>query len=163
VAGFPLHDHRIMAEPNTPNTTKLHVVCPHCHAINRIPAVRLQEHPNCGVCHRALFTAQPIALNDESFQRHIDANDIPVLVDFWAPWCAPCRAMAPALERAAAEFEPNVRVAKVNSDENPKASVHNRIRSIPTLILFKNGEEIKRASGAMEWRELRSWLNQWQQ
>lgn len=137
---------------------KFHIVCPHCHSTNRVPATRIQEQARCGVCHRPLFAAHPLELTDETFQRHIDASDIPVLVDFWAPWCAPCRAFAPVLERAAQELEPRMRVAKINSDENPKASVGHRIRSIPTLILFTNGEEVKRASGAMEWRELRQWL-----
>jgi thioredoxin 2 len=141
-------------------TTTLHIVCPHCHAANRVPESRMHDQPNCGVCHKPLFTAHPLELTDENFQRHIDVSEIPVLVDFWAPWCGPCKMMAPVLELAARELEPQMRVVKVNSDDNPKASVRNRIRSIPTLILFKKGEEVKRISGAMELRELRRWLDQ---
>jgi thioredoxin 2 len=136
----------------------LHIVCPSCHATNRVPATRLQEQPNCGACGKPLFAAHPVTLTDENFQRHIEVSDIPVLVDFWAPWCGPCQAMAPVLDRAAEEFEPNMRVVKVNSDDNPKTSVRYRIRSIPTLILFQNGEEVRRSSGAMQFRELRNWL-----
>jgi thioredoxin 2 len=138
----------------------LHIVCPLCQAANRLPESRMHDRPNCGACHQPLFSGQPISLTDENFQRHIDATDIPVLVDFWAPWCGPCKAMAPVLELAAHEMEPHMRIAKVNSDENPKTSVRYRICSIPTLILFKNGNEVKRTSGAMDLRELRHWINE---
>jgi thioredoxin 2 len=138
----------------------LHVVCPRCQAVNRVPAARLQEEPVCGTCGGPLFVAQPLELTDGSFERHILRSDIPVLVDFWAPWCGPCKAMAPVLERVARELEPQVRVAKLNSDDNPKASLRYRIRSIPTLILFKGGKEFKRSSGTMEFGALRDWIGQ---
>ncbi len=136
----------------------LHVVCPHCQAVNRVPATRLQDGPVCGTCGQPLFAALPLELTDGSFERHIVRSDIPVLVDFWAPWCGPCKAMAPVLERAARELEPQVRVAKLNSDDNPKTSLRYRIRSIPTLILFKGGQEFRRSSGTMEFAALRDWI-----
>jgi thioredoxin 2 len=136
----------------------LHVVCPHCQAVNRVPAARLQEAPVCGSCSKPLFAARPLELTDGSFERHIQRSEIPVLVDFWAPWCGPCRAMAPVLERAAKELEPQLRIAKLNSDDNPKTSMRYRIRSIPTLVLFRGGSEVKRSSGTMAFDALRDWV-----
>ncbi|PSJ16525.1 thioredoxin TrxC [Nitrosomonas supralitoralis] len=135
----------------------LHIVCPHCHATNRVPADRLTAVPKCGACHQALFTALPVELTEDRFTRHIDNNDIPVLVDFWAPWCGPCRMMAPAFAKAAAILEPGMRLVKVNTEEEQSLATRYQIRSIPTLVLFKGGREISRQSGAMGDQEIMRW------
>ena len=135
----------------------LHIVCPHCHATNRVPADRLSASPNCGACHQALFTAHPIELTENHFNRHIAHSDIPVLVDLWAPWCGPCRMMAPAFTKAAAILEPQMRLVKVNTEEEQNLAARYHIRSIPTLAIFKGGQEIARQSGAMSEQDLVRW------
>jgi thioredoxin 2 len=136
----------------------LHIVCPHCETVNRIPAARLDATPNCGQCHRSLFTGHVIELTQGNFQRYIDRNDVPVVVDFWAPWCGPCRMMAPQFSDAAAELEPRARLVKVNTDAEPSLASQFNIRSIPTLALFKSGREIARQSGAMGKSDLVRWV-----
>lgn len=126
-----------------------HIVCPHCHTTNRVQAADLGSAPDCGKCHKPLFTAHPVELDEAAFDRHIGRNDIPVLVDFWAPWCGPCRMMAPAYEQAAAQLEPRVRVVKVNTEEAQSLGARFNIRSIPTLALFQGGREVARQAGAM--------------
>jgi thioredoxin 2 len=136
----------------------LHVVCPHCHAINRVPAARLSESPSCGQCHRALFTAHPVELTQAAFEKHVDHDEIPVLVDFWAPWCGPCTVMAPQFVQAAALLEPQVRLAKVNTDVEQSLAARHDIRSIPTLALFRGGREIARQAGAMGAKDIVRWV-----
>ncbi len=135
----------------------MHVVCPHCSAINRVPEERLQQHPQCGSCHQALFGPAPLQLGDSDFERFVARSELPLLVDFWAPWCGPCRMMAPQFEQAAQQLQGRAVLAKVNSDDNPQASVRHRIRSIPTLLLFRNGQEVRRHSGVMPAREIARW------
>jgi len=136
----------------------LHVVCPHCDAVNRLPAQRLGERPTCGQCRLALFTGQPLELTASNFDRHIGRGDLPVVVDFWAPWCGPCRSMAPAFARAAGELEPEVRLAKVDTESQQQLAARFNIRSIPTLTMFRNGREIARQSGAVDAATLRRWI-----
>lgn len=141
-----------MAAPGT-----LHVVCPHCHTTNRVRSEDLARSPDCGHCHQPLFTGKPVALDESAFERHVSRGDLPVLVDFWAPWCGPCRMMAPAFEQAASQLEPHVRLAKVNSDEAQALSARFAIRSIPTMVLFANGREVARQSGAMGAGDIVRW------
>ena len=136
----------------------LHIVCPHCTAVNRIPGHRLADGPKCGKCHQALFTAHPLALTATTFASHIGRNDIPVVVDFWAPWCGPCKAMAPAFEQAAVQLEPRVRLAKVNTEVEQQLGAQFGIRSIPTLALFRGGKEIARQPGAMGASDIVRWV-----
>ncbi len=135
-----------------------HVVCPSCNATNRIPGEKLASSPNCGKCHQPLFVQKPVALNAANFQQHINRNDIPVVVDFWAPWCGPCKMMAPAFEQAAAQLEPTVRLAKLNTEEEQSIGAQLNIRSIPTMVIFQNGREIARQAGAMQAADIISWV-----
>lgn len=139
-------------------TDSLHIVCPHCNAVNRVPADRLGNQPTCGKCKQSLFAAHPLELNGSNFDQHIGRSDLPVLVDFWAPWCGPCRMMAPAFEQAAALLEPNVRLAKLNTEAEQMLAARYQIRSIPTLALFKGGREIARQAGAMDARGIVHWV-----
>lgn len=138
-------------------TDSLHIVCPHCSAVNRVPSDKLGEHPTCGKCKQALFAAHPTELNSSNFMQHITRNDIPVLVDFWAPWCGPCRSMAPAFEEAAQRLEPQFRVAKLNTEEAQELAARYDIRSIPTLAVFKGGREVARQPGAMNAAGIVQW------
>ena len=135
----------------------LHIVCPHCSAVNRIPAARLEDGPNCGKCHQPLFTAHPLELSASDFHKQLGRNDIPVLVDFWAPWCGPCQMMAPAFVQAAAQLEPRVRLAKLNTEIEQSLAAQYGIRSIPTLALFHRGRELARQAGAMSAQDIVRW------
>lgn len=135
----------------------LHIVCPHCQAVNRLPPGRLDAAPNCGKCHRALFDGKPVEVNEAAFRKHLERNDIPVLVDFWAPWCGPCKMMAPHYAQAATQLEPRVRVLKVDTDSEQALGARYNIRSIPTLALFRGGREIARQAGAMNASGIVQW------
>jgi len=135
----------------------LHIVCPGCNATNRIPVARLRESPKCGKCHVSLFSAQPLEVGAAAFDRHVERDGIPLLVDFWAPWCGPCKMMAPAFKQAAAQLEPQVRLLKVNTEAEQQLGARFNIRSIPTLALFRNGREIARQAGAMGAADIVRW------
>jgi thioredoxin 2 len=133
------------------------IVCGYCGRTNRLPAERAPAAARCGACRQAIFTGLPIEVDEEGFQRHVANSDIPVLVDVWAPWCGPCRAMAPMYERAARELEPKVRLLKLNSDGAPGLSSRLNITGIPTLLLMRGGREIARHAGTMDARSIVAW------
>lgn len=137
----------------------LHLVCPHCDTVNRILAERLNQQPRCGQCKDRLFTGHPLELTGQNFKQHITRNDIPVAVDFWAAWCGPCKMMAPSYAQAAASVEPQIRLAKLDTEREQAIAAQFDIRSIPTLILFKSGREIARAAGAMNTTDIVRWIN----
>ncbi len=134
-----------------------HIVCGHCGRTNRLPVERASKYARCGACHQAIFTGHPVEVDEEGFAHHVAHNDIPVLVDVWAPWCGPCRAMAPMFERAAEQLEPDIRLLKLNSDKAPALSSRLNIAGIPTLLLMRGGREIARQTGAMDARSIIAW------
>ena len=133
------------------------IVCGHCGKINRLPVERAADAARCGSCHQPIFTGHPVEVDEAGFGRHVSNSDIPVLIDVWAPWCGPCRAMAPMFERAAEALEPKVRLLKLNADTAPTVSSQLGISGIPTLLLMQGGREVSRISGAMDAQKIVAW------
>ncbi|MBK1648549.1 thioredoxin TrxC [Rhabdochromatium marinum] len=136
----------------------LNLVCPHCDAINRVPANRPLLEAKCGKCHEKLFVGRPLELTEQTFDRHASRSGVPLVVDFWAPWCGPCKMMTPVIAQAAKRLEPRVRLAKVNTEKDQRLAARFGIRSIPTLAVFKRGQEVARSAGAMDQASLERWI-----
>lgn len=136
----------------------VHIVCPHCDSVNRVTAAKLGDGAICGRCKQPLFSAHPVELTASSFRQHIERSDIPVVVDFWAPWCGPCRMMTQVFAQAAGRLEPHIRLAKVNTEMEQDIAAQFNIRSIPTLSIFRDGREIARQAGAMDLNSLIHWV-----
>ena len=138
----------------------IHVVCPQCDGVNRIPPDKPAEKGKCGRCKTPLFPRRPVPLSGDRFKTHVEKSDIPVVVDFWAEWCGPCKMMAPAFKQAAARLEPRARLAKVDTEKDGAIAAAYAIQSIPTLIIFRGGREAARVSGAMDANALVAWVEQ---
>jgi thioredoxin 2 len=138
----------------------IHITCPACNSVNRVRPERLDDRPKCGQCRQPLFSGKPLELTGGRLDSILKNTDVPVLVDCWAPWCGPCRAFAPVFEQAARQLEPKLRLAKLNTEQEPAAANRWGIRSIPTLILFKGGQEVQRIAGALPLPQLMQWLKQ---
>lgn len=147
-----------MTASNTPDSPS-EIACPHCLVVNRVPESRLADGPRCGRCDKPLFVGEPMELREEHFERLIAHTAVPVLVDCWAPWCGPCRQFAPIFADAARRLEPGLRLAKLDTEANQALAQQLNIRSIPTLILFRDGRELTRVSGAMPMPQLMKWLH----
>lgn len=135
-----------------------HIVCPHCLTNNRVPSNRLENSPNCGKCKKPLFNGQAVSLSTSGFETMISRTDSLVVVDFWAPWCGPCKAMAPAFDQAAKSLEPYVRLAKVNTEIEQAIASRFHIKSIPTLVVFYQDKEVARQNGAMDAVSIVRWV-----
>ena len=137
---------------------QLHAVCTSCQAVNRIPALRDGKEINCGKCHRPLFGGAPPSVNQAAFSTQIAKSDVPVVVDFWAPWCGPCKTMAPAFAQVSARMGARAQFIKVNTEEEQSLGALYNIRSIPTLAIFRAGKEVARVSGALPAASLQQWI-----
>jgi thioredoxin 2 len=146
--------------PDDVRTDSLIVACPADGALNRVPRARLGAQPRCGTCRSPLFAGRPVALDAASFDRHAVKGDLPVVIDFWAEWCGPCRMMAPAFAAAAPLLEPRVRLAKLDTEAEPAIAARFGIRGIPSLILIRKGRELARTSGAMPTAAIVQWVEQ---
>lgn len=136
------------------------IMCPHCAGLNRIPDAKLSKQASCGKCKSALFPGKPIEMNGQQFTRALQKSDQPLVVDFWAPWCGPCKNFAPTFSQAAAHFEPHARFVKINTEQEQDIATQYGIRSIPTLAIFQSGKELTRMSGAMDYGNFSQWLEQ---
>ncbi len=138
----------------------IHLVCESCNQVNRVPKEKIGAEGKCGACQSPIFTASPVVLTRPFFQKFVDRNDLPVVIDFWAPWCGPCKSMSPVFEQVSKQLHPRVRFAKVNTESEQSLASQNGIRSIPTIAIFKRGAEVTRIAGAMDHTNLTAWINQ---